>query len=199
VVDDFTHIYHLEGGRYHWGDREYFKRIKADIGRTKPSRSPQKQGQTTKYFNDGRAPDTAKQLVGPQKKTQALTKKSKTAGGDPANPKGKKSDFIPQDSLQVGFPWAKNSCWLDSPLQVLYAATLHEEEAYTEYFADVDPKSSFLFFKKTVESHTFDPMKATARGILSNMTKTRNAMRSNLSAVEALRNKEFEYHDCVVC
>jgi hypothetical protein len=81
----------------------------ATLGRTKPSRAPNPEAKKRKK-NDGRPPDTVKELLGRSKsKKFAKVKLSKKINlGLPA------------------YPWSSNSCWLDASLQVLYMAVTRD-------------------------------------------------------------------------
>ncbi|KAL1715944.1 hypothetical protein EV715DRAFT_293655 [Schizophyllum commune] len=90
------------GMKIHYGDPEPWKTIKAKIGRTKLTRAPAyRAGRRHRAPNDGRPMDTAKQLLGTRK------------------PARKKAS--PPQAL-AGIAWNKNSCWLDTALELLFYA-----------------------------------------------------------------------------
>ena len=110
-----------------YGAPEYWKAKAAILGRTKPSRAPKPEEKRRKK-NDGRPPDTVKDLLlHPKKKTQAKVKPPKKA---------------PKNKLNIAPPayrWSDNSCWLDAPLQILYMAITRNFDEFKTICEPLDP------------------------------------------------------------
>jgi hypothetical protein len=107
------HVHYLGGVPIRYGAAEYWKTKAATLGRTKPSRAP-KPVEKQRKKNDGRPPDTVKELFGHRNNKKAAH----------AKPPPKASQ-----KLKLGhpaYPWSANSCWLDASLQVLYMAVTRD-------------------------------------------------------------------------
>lgn len=113
------------------------------MGHTKKSRA--EKGSLKRKKNDGRPPDTIKELLKP-KPTKAPSKqpKSKKESLKSITPKDEPgpveaetiSDSKAESPVETetptslpsypipSYPWRNNSCWLDSSLQILYTASL---------------------------------------------------------------------------
>lgn len=113
----------LGGLRIKYGKDEPWKYFAYSYGRTHPSRDPAIISQK-KHKNDGRAPDTFNAL---------LIRKT-----------------LPQDSNElkrllrarkavhlVSYRYFKNSCWLDTSLEVIYRVVEHNPLDFETLFADV--------------------------------------------------------------
>jgi hypothetical protein len=88
-------------------------------GRTKPSRAP-KQEEKRRKKNDGRPPDTVKELLGLPNSRKVNTSNNLNLG-PPA------------------YPWSSNSCWLDASLQVLYMAVTRDFDEFKTVCEPLDP------------------------------------------------------------
>jgi len=84
----------LGGVPIRYGQAEPWKVVAAQIGRTKPTRANRLQDKKRKK-NDGRPPDTIKELV------QVKVKRETGFVLGPAS-----------------YPWKNNSCWLDTSLEL---------------------------------------------------------------------------------
>jgi len=114
-----------------YGAGERWKKIALEIGRTKPSRAPDSAAKKRKK-NDGRPPDTSKELVESSKRK---TKKKGVAF---------KSDLMLGDA---SYPWNENSCWLDSSLELLYRAIRLPGDEFIELAQSLgDSSGSAVFF-----------------------------------------------------
>lgn len=123
-------LHYLGGVPIRYGAPEYWKVKAATIGRTKPSRAPQPDEKRRKK-NDGRPPDTVKELFGHPNMKKNTVKKVKPAPG-PEVPN--KPDFgVP------AYPWSGNSCWLDASLQVLYMAVTRDFYDFQTVCEPLDP------------------------------------------------------------
>lgn len=112
--------FNLKGGvPIRYGRAEPWKVIAQQIGQTKPSRAP-KPEESKRKKNDGRPPDTAKELLGKSSKHKAPTVK---------NTKHYAMGFALQS-----YPWSKNSCWLDSSLNLLYRAISRDFPDFSKRF-----------------------------------------------------------------
>lgn len=149
----------LEGKLIRYGQAEPWKVVQQKIGRTKKSRAKDLAEKKQKK-NDGRPPDTSKELLGtkPKPKKAAQSKKvgpppsslPETTNAPPTktshqNLKSSKSK-TPNTSLILSspsYPWDRNSCWLDTSLQLLYVAVLHSTFDFMSIEAAL-PKNSSL-------------------------------------------------------
>ncbi|PPQ76027.1 hypothetical protein CVT24_006700 [Panaeolus cyanescens] len=105
----------LEGAPIRYGDLEPWKVVASAIGRTKKSRASSRTNETNKRKkNDGRPPDTAKELLKKPRKDRASTKAIDQA-----------------PILKAHAPlyeWNRNSCWIDTSLQLLYSAFMQHTD-----------------------------------------------------------------------
>ncbi|KIJ13899.1 hypothetical protein PAXINDRAFT_13224 [Paxillus involutus ATCC 200175] len=95
-----------------YGEPQRWKRITANINRTKPQRAPEARARQAKK-GDGRPPDTSKELL---TKTKAGASKSKQSA---------------EIGMRPSYPWKDNSCWLDSSLELIY--TVASKQFYTSF------------------------------------------------------------------
>lgn len=116
-----------EGIPIRYGRDEPWKVKAEQYGYTKPSRH---RGEKEKQ-NDGRPPDTAKELLGPSPKKKGKGTKALTTVATPAG--------IPC------FPWMGNSCWLDTSLQILHVI-------FGRLFDDLDLRISPLPAKSLLKA-----------------------------------------------
>ena len=97
----------------------------AEIGRTKPSHAP-KPAEKQRKKNDGRPPDTIKELLLGAPTKKSVSKLPNTALiTDSTNKSTLKPQPKTSGKVKFGppsYPWRTNSCWLDASLEVLYAA-----------------------------------------------------------------------------
>jgi hypothetical protein len=96
----------------------------AEIGRTKPSCAP-KPAEKQRKKNDGRPPDTSKELLGAPTKKSVSKLPNPTLITDSTNKSTLKPQPKASGKVKFGppsYPWRANSCWLDASLEVLYAA-----------------------------------------------------------------------------
>jgi hypothetical protein len=104
----------------------------ATLGRTKPSRAPKPEEKQRKK-NDGRPPDTVKELLGHPKSKKVAKVMVKL---EPAQKMSKKLDLgLPK----AAYPWSGNSCWLDTSLQVLYMAVTRDFNEFKNICEPLDP------------------------------------------------------------
>ncbi|KAJ6473065.1 hypothetical protein C8R45DRAFT_1163444 [Mycena sanguinolenta] len=114
-----------------YGQAKPWKVISQQIGRTKPSRAPETSSSQRKK-NDGRPPDTSAELLGSLKSNKGSSK-------GPSKP----------DRL-VGYPWANNSCWLDSALELLFSAVTRNFADFSSRFDDINPDSTRFWTLRTL-------------------------------------------------
>ncbi|KAF9468215.1 hypothetical protein BDZ94DRAFT_1184677 [Collybia nuda] len=93
----------ISGVKTRYGRPEPWKDIKNKIGRTKPSRAPEKRHPHGK--SDGRPPDTSRQLL-----------TSLNTGKKPGS----------QISKRSSYPWKNNSCWLDTSLELIFNTVIRD-------------------------------------------------------------------------
>ncbi|EPQ59388.1 hypothetical protein GLOTRDRAFT_70775 [Gloeophyllum trabeum ATCC 11539] len=94
-----------------YGSAEPWKLVASRIGRTKPTRAPEAY-ERRRYKNDGRPPDTAKELAETRSKSRKL-QKSQIRSDE------KKAETLERNIYQ-SYPWSNNSCWLDTALELLF-------------------------------------------------------------------------------
>lgn len=120
-----------------YGEAERWKRIAATTGRTKTSRAAVKSGDKKRKRNDGRPPDTSKELLS--------TKKQKNSGTSTAN----KNTLL---FGPVSYPWKANSCWLDTSLELLYATLLPHFDEFGSLCQSLVHSSGLHTFYTTLQS-----------------------------------------------
>lgn len=104
-------FYFLAGVPIRHGGPEGWKITAEEIGRTKPSRAPDKRDKRQR--TDGRPPDTARELL-TQTKLKLKTPRS-----------------------YQSFPWSRNSCWLDASLELIVAAVFNHFDDFSACFAGI--------------------------------------------------------------
>jgi hypothetical protein len=116
-----------------YGEAERWKKVKEKIGRTKPTRAPGA-SEKKRVKNDGRPPDTTNELLisGPSKMQRKEAKDLQKKLNKPIPPKQ-----IPS------YQWEKNSCWLDTSLELLHATVSFGFEEFTQVCRDL-PSESIL-------------------------------------------------------
>jgi hypothetical protein len=124
----------IEGIPIRYGQPEPWKVIAQQLGRTKPSRAPQPEAKKRKK-NDGRPPDTSRELLGP---------------------KWKKTEYTPttitkKTILHPSYPWINNSCWLDTSLELLYQTVIRDFQDFSVRFAEVHPETSLHTLYRLLE------------------------------------------------
>lgn len=126
---------YIAGVPIRYGQPEPWKGVAEKQGHTKPSRA--KNSQDVKWKkNDGRPPDTAKELVKSGKKNNSkdLTKTATET---------------PQHQLKYGPPsyqWKANSCWLDTSLQLLFVCVHRNFEEFSSLFDGVSEDTMLCGF-----------------------------------------------------
>jgi len=118
--------------------------------------------------NDGRPPDTIKELL--------LKQKAKKLRGASKKSKAKKVSFLLETSpppttktiIQApSYPWNKNSCWLDTSLQLLYVAILKAPKEFTHIFKALPKDSALRMVLSTLlDRHVMDPQGKNMSAIL---------------------------------
>jgi hypothetical protein len=161
------------------------------FGRTKPTRAGNADDQKKKK-NDGRPPDTIKDLLlKPKQKKMPLGVPSSTS-------KKKKVSFLagvstadPTVIRAPNYPWNKNSCWLDTSLQLLYIAVQKVPREFIQ-ISEALPKNSALrtILTTLLERHTLDPQGETMPAILRGQ---RDNIRKLLKQKKAIKSvTQFE-------
>lgn len=120
----------LEGVPIRYGTAEPWKVIAQRIGRTKPSRAPQAQDKRRKK-NDGRPPDTAKELLHVKKGRRANASKAATSTASSSGHR-----------RHASYPWSKNSCLLDSSLELIFRAVSRDFAGFSMKMDGLHPKLS---------------------------------------------------------
>ena len=143
----------LEGIPTRYGEAEPWKVQANKIGRTKPTRAGKPEDQKRKK-NDGRPPDTIKDLLLKQKARKI-----------PLPPKTKEmsipGEMTPTNETVVQvphYPWNNNSCWLDTSLQLLYVSVQKAPKEFSRISEGL-PKGSALrvILATLLERHLMDP------------------------------------------
>ena len=112
-----------------YGAPEPWKTKAATLGHTKPSRAPNPEEKRRKK-NDGRPPDTIKELFGRQNNKKFLREKP----APKISPKPRPDFGLP------AYPWNNNSCWLDASLQLLYMAVTNDFNEFETVCRPLDPE-----------------------------------------------------------
>ncbi|KIJ90223.1 hypothetical protein K443DRAFT_126556, partial [Laccaria amethystina LaAM-08-1] len=150
----------LKGALIRYGAAEPWKAKAAAIGRTKPTRAPNPEAKKRKK-NDGRPPDTIKELLlKPQKNAPSTVTTTKKAASKVTM------------ELKFGPPsyrWKPNSCWLDASLQVLYIAITKKFDEFGKVFNSLETGSPlnglYLAFNKRFELDPEESNATTALGL----------------------------------
>jgi len=123
--------------------------VKKVYGTTKTTRSADPADSKRKK-NDGRPPDTVKELLMPKVKKKQLTIEEslpkKTAARKPKTTNKKEDSLLPPAYLALehpSYPWNQNSCWLDTSLQLLYVA-VHSSVPEFRRIYDALPEDSTI-------------------------------------------------------
>jgi hypothetical protein len=124
----------LEGVPIRYGQPEPWKAIAQQIGRTKPSRAPKPETRKRKA-NDGRPPDTSRELLGSKRQKIELTPAFKTK----------------PISLRPSYPWANNSCWLDTALELLFQTVMRDFRDFSVRFEDMHMETSLHILFRVLE------------------------------------------------
>jgi hypothetical protein len=166
----------LEGIPIRYRRPEAWKVTAAEIGRTKPTRTA-KPGEKKRKKNDGRPPDTIKELFKPIKGTKKKPAKKvvfevsdeseEAVTKEPA--KGSKKKPIKETDIETkkqaptkltknpifgppSYRWKHNSCWLDTPLELLYVALMRNFEESSAVLDALDEDSPLRVILKSMES-----------------------------------------------
>jgi hypothetical protein len=181
----------LEGIPTHYGEAEPWKVQANKFGRTKPTRAGKPEDQKRKK-NDGRPPDTIKDLL-------LKPKQKKVPLGLPSSRlEKKKVSFLaaistadPKIIQAPNYPWNKNSCWLDTSLQLLYIAVQKVPREFS-HISEALPKNSTLrtVLATLLERHTLDPQGENISAILRGQ---RDDIRKLLKQKKAIKSvTQFE-------
>ncbi|EDR15479.1 uncharacterized protein LACBIDRAFT_321327 [Laccaria bicolor S238N-H82] len=165
----------IEGKPICYGKAERWKIVKENIGQTKPTCSG-KPADKKRKKNDGRLPDTNKELLGTNVKQKQLTLKSFTKKEpEPKKPKPKKPDpkiaESPATSPAVqdlpSYPWFKNSCWLNSSLQLLYTTMCSSVNEFKTIYNSLPENSAIRpVFSHLLEQYDLDKAEKTTSTFL---------------------------------
>lgn len=129
----------IEGIPTRYGQAERWKLTAERIGCTKPSRAPEAAAKR-RQKNDGRPPDTSKELL---KSPRASPMKSKTVKPKSIKPKTVKF-ATPVIDKPIGMPsykWKASSCWLDTSLEILYITVSRNFDDFTRFMPSLGPES----------------------------------------------------------
>ena len=159
--------------RYRWP--EAWKVTAAEIGRTKPT-CVAKPGEKKRKKNDGRPPDTIKELFKPEKGTKKKPAKKvvfefseeseEAVTKEPA--KGSKKKLTKETDITTkkqapttstkkltfgppSYRWKHNSCWLDTTLKLLYVALMRNFEEFSAILDALDDDSPLQVILKLME------------------------------------------------
>ncbi|KAF8194527.1 hypothetical protein BJ912DRAFT_1141396 [Pholiota molesta] len=102
----------------------------AHIGRSKASRAPNAQSIHRKK-NDGRPPDTKKELLQPSKKKHEQTLITNYTVNNSERPESSVLLATPS------YPWSQNSCWLDTSLELIFASITRDFMDYASGCQDI--------------------------------------------------------------
>ena len=134
-----------DGGLIRYGKPEPWKAIAQQIGHTKPFRAPDRDGGRQKQ-NDGRPPDTSKELLSGSE-TKSPTK-SFSAG----------NENVKVASLRhASYPWHKNSCWLDTSLELIYVTVARDFPSFSSLSQHLLPEMALRVLFESLElRHTME-------------------------------------------
>ena len=215
-------LIHKEGTLIRYGEAEPWKVVAAKIGRTKPTRAVKRGEGKRQKKNDGRPPDTIKELLKaapkerikkappskplkpslPSKKSQpskstsselkpSSPKKSQTAHpsqtslvsplsqSQPTSP-SQKAPLASKEPSNIfpAYPWDRNSCWLDTSLQLLYVALTKYPDDFSRIIEGL-PKTSGV--KEVLNSlqvrHGMDPQAITSKTLGDQRDAIRNLLK----------------------
>jgi hypothetical protein len=159
----------LEGVPIRYGQPEPWKAIAQQIGRTKPSRTPQSTAQKRKK-NDGRPPDTSRELLG--------HKRVKTESAAPT----KKAILSPS------YPWANNSCWLDTSLELLYQTVTRDFQDFSSRFAELHPETSLHTLYRLLDLRQLTNIDGGKEDLSLNLSQQRDNFRKHLHSRKLIKS-----------
>ncbi|KAJ6461966.1 hypothetical protein DFH09DRAFT_1114122 [Mycena vulgaris] len=153
-----------------YGMAEAWKYTKARDGLSKRSRAMRRSSR-----RDGRPPDTSKELVGRGHKGRISASKGQTS-----TPAKRPSTAVAP--LRPGYPWHKNSCYLDTSLELIFqtvsrdfhrhfgarASDLHEAESLSQLY-------EHMALRRAVED---DPSGGTSPVVLQTLATQRESFRT---------------------
>lgn len=180
IVISYSQVY-LGGTLTRYGKARRWTIMKERIGRTKPSRAPDK-SDSKRTRNDGRPPDTVKELLGAQSKRgkkrarpMIVSSESEEEEEAPKSPKKVKKTqtalvTVVQQARHIPlYPWRANSCWLDSSLAILHAVFDYAQHDLCDLLTPLSPKSLlFLVYTLYLERQELDITRPDVSTILSN-------------------------------
>ncbi|KIJ93842.1 hypothetical protein K443DRAFT_111442, partial [Laccaria amethystina LaAM-08-1] len=136
--------YFSEGIPIRYRRPEAWKVIAAEIGRTKPTHA-EKPNEKKRKKNDGRPPDTIKELL--NKSTNQTLR-----GKNPTKKTSSRRTFGPPS-----YPWKNNSCWLDTALELLYIVLMRDHEEFLIILDYLDENSALKgWFWELVRKDSLD-------------------------------------------
>lgn len=153
---------------------EAWKVTAAEIGRTKQTRAGDPAEKKRKK-NDGRPPDTIKELLKPEKDTKAKPKKQ------PAQ----------QDLGQFGppsYPWKANSCWLDTSLELLFVCAMRNFDDFSTVFDTVPRSSGLHAFYSTLNLRRLIADDVDNKTVTRALGEQRDKLRGLLSKKKVIKN-----------
>jgi hypothetical protein len=125
-------MYCIEGTLIRYGKPEPWKVIIQQIGRSKPSRAPKPEEKRRK--NNGRPPDTSRELLG---NLRSKTKATST-------PK-------PRTTLNPSYPWSNNSCFLDTSLELIFQAVMRDFQEFSIRFKQQETDTTLSLLHRMFE------------------------------------------------
>jgi len=171
----FFHVANfVVGQKLSYGDREPWKTIKERTGTTHPARREKAiQESRSRNKNDGRPPDTTKELVKSTsiqstriKSTVSLTKPFK-----PPKPWQYMRPQLHQDGIRLlsapnngfqSYPWnEKASCWFDTSLEALFFYAAHVGLANTRTLMSGHKKLQLLLDHITARFDVYESVEST--------------------------------------
>jgi hypothetical protein len=121
----------LEGTLIRYGQSEPWKPIIQQIGRSKPSRAPKPEEKRRKK-NDGRPPDTSRELLGSKSpKTKSVSNERTTSA--------------------PSYPWSNNSCFLDTSLELVFQTVMRDFQGFSNRFAQQESETTLILLHRMLE------------------------------------------------
>ncbi|KAJ7024054.1 hypothetical protein C8F04DRAFT_890996, partial [Mycena alexandri] len=156
-------ILFLVGVPIRHGQAEPWKVIAQRIGRTKPGRAPDAANSRRKK-NDGRPPDTSAELLG----------KSKSGKG------------ASRPAPHPSYPWSRNSCWIDSGLDLIFNAVTRDFPDFSSRFDDINPDCSLAPLHKVMQLRHRLP--GSTSDVSTMLSVQRDSFRDHLKACRLIRS-----------
>ncbi|KAG2140158.1 hypothetical protein DEU56DRAFT_735326 [Suillus clintonianus] len=155
--------------------RQFWQKWKAELGTTHPSRAPDKIAAKKRTRNDGRPPDTARQLLG-----------NHSTNGETLHDTSLSPTKRPRlnDIKRASYKWSNNSCWLDTSLELLFAAASQDfETSFSPRMSELTDEDSLSLLSHALNARTVvqGPDPSAPDDIVGMLIVQRDSLRKDLS------------------